>query len=190
MKAASRPTGERDPARAANSHVLVAPSHGDDHCLLDALPIAAGIFCVNDGRLWVQALNRRFFELAGCNGSNDPFAHLFPKYSQGAGGEFICNFLTDPAKAADELELTEGEGVGRRVLKLKLSPLVPSNRGEARCLLSVVDRTIEIQAENNLRAEMLRDSLTGLPNRLSFTETIEARGGPTARDCDHAVLVV
>src|SRR4029453_12003597 len=51
-------------------------------------------------------------------------------------------------------------------------------------------RTVEVQAERALRAEMLRDSLTGLPNRLSFTETIESRGAANARDCDHAVLVV
>ena len=131
MKAASRPIGERDHARAANTHVLVAPSHGDDHCLLDALPIAAGIFCLNGGRLWVQALNRRFFELAGCDGSPDAFAALFRQYSEGPGGEFILNYLADPAAAADELDLIEGDGVGRRFLKLKLAPLVPSAAGEA-----------------------------------------------------------
>src|SRR5687768_8413282 len=101
MKAASRPAGERDPVRAAQSHVLVAASHGDDHCLLDALPIAAGIFSLNDGRLWIQALNRRFFELAGCDGSPQAFAELFAKYSQGPGGEFIRNFLADAGGAPD-----------------------------------------------------------------------------------------
>ena len=60
-----------------------------------------------------------------------------------------------------------------------------------RCLLSVVDRTVEVQAERTLRAEMLRDSLTGLPNRLAFTEAIENAGQQKpARDLDHAVLVV
>ena len=37
---------------------------------------------------------------------------------------------------------------------------------------------------------MLRDSLTGLPNRLAFTEAIEQAGNQVARDCEHAVLVV
>ncbi|HEY0164851.1 MAG TPA: bifunctional diguanylate cyclase/phosphodiesterase, partial [Sphingomicrobium sp.] len=41
-----------------------------------------------------------------------------------------------------------------------------------------------------LRAEMLRDSLTGLPNRLAFTDAIEQAGATVARDVDHAVLVV
>ena len=37
---------------------------------------------------------------------------------------------------------------------------------------------------------MLRDSLTGLPNRLAFTEAIEKAGDKVARDLEHAVLVV
>ena len=49
-------------------------------------------------------------------------------------------------------------------------------RRSPRCLLSVVDRTVEVQAERTLRAEMLRDSLTGLPNRLAFSEAIENAG--------------
>ena len=176
--------------RAANTHVLLAPSDGDDNCLLDALPIAAGIFCLNDGRLWVQALNRRFFELAGCEGSPEAFAELFKKYAQGPGGDFIRGFLASPVGADDELDLIEGEGLGRRFLKLKLAPLVPGASAEQRCLLSVVDRTVQVQAENNLRAEMLRDSLTGLPNRLAFTEFVEKAGEKNARDLEHAVLVV
>ena len=202
MKAVSRSTGERDHARAAKSHVLLTRSLGDDHYLLDALPIAAGIFCMNGSRLWVQALNQRFFELAGCEGSPDAFAELFRRYAQGPGGEFIRNFLGEPAEAADELDLIEGDGVGRRFLKLKLAPLVPGAAGEQRCLLSVVDRTIQVQAENYLRAEMLRDSLTGLPNRLAFTEFVEKAGEGAApepkqadqdddsADAAHAVLVV
>ena len=37
---------------------------------------------------------------------------------------------------------------------------------------------------------MLRDSLTGLPNRLGFTEAVERAGDEIARDVEHAVLVV
>jgi len=56
--------------------------------------------------------------------------------------------------------------------------------------VSVVDRTVEIQAENALRAEMLRDSLTGLPNRLAFSEEIERAGQEDREEHRHAVLVV
>ena len=54
----------------------------------------------------------------------------------------------------------------------------------------MVDRTVEVQAERALRAEMLRDSLTGLPNRLAFAEAIEKAGAKSRRDIEHAVLVV
>jgi diguanylate cyclase (GGDEF)-like protein len=55
----------------------------------------------------------------------------------------------------------------------------------------VIDRTAEVQAERNLRAEMLRDSLTGLPNRLAFTEMIESAGQEAGHDKGrHAVLIV
>jgi diguanylate cyclase (GGDEF)-like protein len=37
---------------------------------------------------------------------------------------------------------------------------------------------------------MLRDSLTGLPNRLAFSEALEQAGERSARDLEHAVLVV
>jgi diguanylate cyclase (GGDEF)-like protein len=161
----------------------------DGSALLDALPIAAAIFTLIDDKLWVEAMNTRFLELAGCYGTSEDFAETFKRYSEGEGGALTRAFLLDPSTSRDEIEIAEGEGIGRRFLKLKLSPLA-SNSGAPRCLLSVVDRTVEVQAENNLRAEMLRDSLTGLPNRLGFSEAIEKAGEQPSRNVDHAVLVV
>jgi len=190
MEAANSRAGERAETHDDVQPILVAPSVGDDHSLLEALPIAAGIFCLKSGKLWVQALNQRFFDLAGCGAKSDGFADLFRRYSEGEGGDFIRTFLDDPASAPDELELLEGTGFNRRFLTLKLAPLASAAGEPPRCLLSVVDRTIEVQAENNLRAEMLRDSLTGLPNRLAFTEAVEKAGETVGRDLEHAVLVV
>ena len=170
----------------ATPHVVTA----DDAALLAALPIAAAIFTLNEDRLWVEAMNPRFLELAGCHGDAGSFEATFKRYAQGAGGAFAHAFLSDPAVSPNELELAEGEGVGRRYLTLKLSALASHPTGAPRCLLSVVDRTVEVRAENNLRAEMLRDSLTGLPNRLAFSEAIERCGEGVPRDIEHAVLVV
>jgi diguanylate cyclase (GGDEF)-like protein len=162
----------------------------DGIALLDALPIAAAIFTIQDDKLWVEAMNARFLQLAGCYGEPETFAETFRRYATGEGGAFTRAFLLEPATARDEIEIAEGEGVGRRFLKLKLSPLASNAGGVPRCLLSVVDRTVEVQAENNLRAEMLRDSLTGLPNRLGFSEAVEKAGEQPSRNVDHAVLVV
>ena len=161
-----------------------------DTGFLEALPIAAGIFTLNADKLWVQAVNRRFFDLAGCHGSPEDFAGLFRRYSEGPGGAFILNYLTSQDDPPDELDLIDGEGPRRRFLKIKLAPLHKLADGAPRCLVSVVDRTVEVQAENALRAEMLRDSLTGLPNRLAFSEQIERAGEGGPEEHGHAVLVV
>jgi len=106
--------------------------------------------------------------------------------------------------APSELEFSHGNGIGAIHYRIKLAPLALDDQGRRRCLVSLVDRTVEVQAEKALRAEMLRDSLTGLPNRLAFSEMIEsaesgrnvASGGDLVgtdglvRPMGHAVLIV
>ena len=58
----------------------------DGIALLDALPIAAAIFTLTDDKLWVEAMNTRFLELAGCYGTPEDFAETFKRYSEGEGG--------------------------------------------------------------------------------------------------------
>ncbi|NUT01478.1 MAG: EAL domain-containing protein [Sphingomonas sp.] len=191
MQAAVNRLPDRDPIRQGEkSRVKQHVATADDTLLLDALPIAAAIFWLNGEKLWVEAMNAKFFDLSGCQGDSTQFAETFRRYATGPGGDFIRNFLQDPANSPDELELAEGEGLGRRFLILKLSMLAATPTAPRRCLLSVVDRTVEVRAENNLRAEMLRDSLTGLPNRLAFTEKIEQLDQASHGDVEHAVLVV
>jgi diguanylate cyclase (GGDEF)-like protein len=162
----------------------------DDAGLLDALPIAAAVIERGEGGAFnVAAHNERFLETiersnctaldwnqAGCLKSG-PIAALLDGFFAG----------TD---VAGELDFTDGDGVSAQFFRLKLAPLPRKAGSGARCLLSVVDRTVELQAERTLRSEMLRDSLTGLPNRLAFSEAIERAGEKVARDLDHAVLVV
>ena len=186
-KRSAAPPGARPAAQNEDFGIRAA---ADDGALLDALPIAAGVFGLKGEKLWVHALNRRFFELAGCQADPKAFADLFKSHAKGSGGDFIRAFLAKPDKAADEIDYVWGEGPQKQFLKLKVAPLIADSEGQPRCLLSVVDRTVEIQAENNLRAEMLRDSLTGLPNRLAFTEEIERAGANPGDEHDHAVLIV
>ena len=188
--AATRPASASRLRRTDKLNAIPHVVAVDDVDLLDALPIAAAIFTLKQGKLWIEATNRRFLELAGCYGAPENFVATFRRYAEGPGGAFTREFLLNPASSPADLEYAEGEGVARRFLRLKLSPLSRREGQTPRCLLSVVDRTVEVQAENNLRAEMLRDSLTGLPNRLAFTEAVEQVGQKVARDLEHAVLVV
>jgi diguanylate cyclase (GGDEF)-like protein len=57
--------------------------------------------------------------------------------------------------------------------------------------ISLIDKTAQIETEKSLRAEMLRDSLTGLPNRFAFNEKVEAvLEDPAFLPGSHAVLVL
>jgi diguanylate cyclase (GGDEF)-like protein len=170
-----------------NIQQLVA---ADDSGLLDALPIAAAVIeRGTDGTFKVAAHNSRFVELverSNCTALNWNDAHCL---KSGRIANLLQSFF-DGSDPAGELDFTDGDGVSAAFYRIKLAPL-PKRRGpEGRCLLSVVDRTVELQAERTLRAEMLRDSLTGLPNRLAFSEAIETAGEKVARDLEHAVLVV
>ena len=163
----------------------------DDDALLSALPIAAAIVGVNGkGTLKLFARNPKFDEVIALTGSAEMMAGDFRNCHQLEIAALMSSFLAD-FQGPSELDFTEGEGFGARHYRISLAPLSRCEKGRPRCLVSLVDRTLEVQQARHLRAEMLRDSLTGLPNRLSFTESIEAEldKGET-RTSEHAVLVI
>jgi diguanylate cyclase (GGDEF)-like protein len=178
-----RPTRtRRTDAPGAKPHLATA----DDTALLSALPIAAAIIALRDGKAEILAQNQRFSDTLGRN-RDDSWSN--GKWlDEGPVAELFNEFFADPLSSG-ELDVRDGDGVAARFLRIKLAPLPKGERASARCLMSVVDRTVEVQAERTLRAEMLRDSLTGLPNRLAFTEEIERFEGGE-HEGEHAVLVV
>jgi diguanylate cyclase (GGDEF)-like protein len=180
----SRPRREQNPAH--KPHLATA----DDTALLGALPIAAAIIgqC-GDNCLTVLANNERFRETVDastCQALNWDRAECL---TEGPIAAVLQDFFANRCSTG-ELDFRDGEGVSARYFRLKLAPLPKGEGTTPRCLLSLVDRTVEAQAERALRAEMLRDSLTGLPNRLAFTEQVEQVGEKAEGDCQNAVLVV
>ncbi|HJS40960.1 MAG TPA: EAL domain-containing protein [Sphingomicrobium sp.] len=163
----------------------------DHSALLNALPIASAVIERGEqGALSLLSYNQRFADaVAASTCISGVDAEDKPCLQSGPIADLLQQFFDDGD--ADELEFRDGEGVSARYFRIKLAPLPSRRKADGpRCLLSLVDRTVELQAERALRAEMLRDSLTGLPNRLAFTEFIEKAGESSARDLDHAVLVV
>ena len=165
-----------------NPHMVIA----DDAGLLDALPIAAAVIQREpDETLKVVAHNSRFFDTvrqSTCSAADWNDAGCL---KSGPIGELLHAYF-DGTDTSGELDFKDGEGVSSKFFRVKLAPL-PKKKGEGdRCLLSVVDRTAEVQSERTLRAEMLRDSLTGLPNRVAFAEAVEAAGESVGRDLEHA----
>ena len=188
--AANRSAAPKGVRSAAQIEPTGVRASADDYALLSALPIAAAIVGLTaNGILRLIERNSRFDEVIALTGDAAMMSGDFRECKHLPIASLMEEFLAD-FDACSELDFCEGEGIGARYYRIKLAPLSRCEKGRPRCLVSLVDRTVEVQAERTLRAEMLRDSLTGLPNRLSFTETIEDRGGASARDCDHAVLVV
>ncbi len=171
---------------SATPHVASAGDSG----LLAALPIAAAVIARRkDGAFAIAAHNDRFADLVERSSCTALDWNQADCLKSGPIADLLVRFF-DGSDCAGELDFVDGEGVSAQFYRIKLAPLPRTGRSGEHCLLSVVDRTVELQAERTLRAEMLRDSLTGLPNRLAFTEAIEDAGSKVARDLEHAVLVV
>ena len=191
MQAAQQRSGTPTRARPRGGPRPKPPlATADDLALLGALPIAAAIIGrEGDGTLKVLAHNSRFTDSIArstCTAMDWDDAECL---KTGAIAELFKRYFADPLSTG-ELDVRDGEGVAARYFRIKLAPLAQGEGAIPRCLMSIVDRTVEVQAERTLRAEMLRDSLTGLPNRLAFTEEIERAGEKSANENEHAVLVV
>jgi diguanylate cyclase (GGDEF)-like protein len=193
MPAAEERTGGQAPARRIDvSAPVAAPAlaTAGDEALLSALPIAAAVIGkAEDGKPALLAHNGRFVDLVQNSTCTDADWSDPSCLKSGPIADLFEQYFEDPLSAG-ELDLKDGEGVAARYLRIRLAPLPTGANGMPRCLMSVVDRTVEVQAERTLRAEMLRDSLTGLPNRLSFSEQIERAGEEETEEHRHAVLVV
>ena len=165
----------------------------DNSALLAALPIAAAIVgLTSKGVLKLIERNSRFDEVIAQTGDEAMIGGDFRHCVHLQIAALMSAFLAD-ASAPSELDFCDSEGISARHFRLKLAPLQRDReRDRPRCLICLVDRTVEVRAERSLRAEMLRDSLTGLPNRVSFTEAVETAGmqAGSSRSPDHAVLVV
>ena len=188
--AATRPATAEGRRRTDNMGATPHLAIADDTGLLDALPIAAAVVeRLEDRSFKVAVHNSRFLDLverSTCTALDWNDADCL---KSGPIAGLLHDFF-DGADEAGELDFKDGDGVSAQFYRIKLAPLPRRKGTDGRCLLSIVDRTVELQAERTLRAEMLRDSLTGLPNRLAFTEAIENAGEKVGGDLEHAVLVV
>ena len=189
MQAASKRLPGLMVGRTASSKSISPIGTADDSGLLAALPIAAAIIERGPGRaLQMLGLNDRFRSLPSAS-AEMPVWDSEAVLAAGPVAELIQSYL-DETDIAGELDFCDGEGVASRYFRVKLAPLPRGSEGDPRCLLSIVDRTVEVQSERALRAEMLRDSLTGLPNRVAFAEAVELAGDANSGELEHAVLVV
>lgn len=159
---------------------------------LDALPIAAATLAVGpDGGAYVDCANEHFRNLAEWDERvGDRSIGRIKLLSGGTIGTRVADFLVGDEPAL-QFESNDGRPIGGHHFTVRLGRLKPTSSVSRRCLVSLIDKTAQVETEKNLRSEMLRDSLTGLPNRLAFNEHVETViADPGFRDGSHAVLVV
>ncbi|RYY34790.1 MAG: GGDEF domain-containing protein, partial [Sphingomonadales bacterium] len=145
---------------------------------LDALPIAAAVVQLTAEGVIVAAANGAFVRQdvpLDAQITGDP----------GGIAARVAAFLRDDAGHL-EFDWIDGNAIDGRHFHVRVARLA-SFDGVARGLLSLIDRTAEVSTQRSLRAEMLHDSLTGLPNRAAFTEAVEEA---IAADAQVAVLVI
>src|SRR4051812_19138048 len=157
---------------------------------LEALPIAAAAFQLgDDGAARIDLANSRFCALIGKPSDDGPLAGYNFLKSTGIAARAEA-FLPSQEESV-EFEVSAGHPVAGRHFAVRLTRLSILSAFGRRCLATLLDRTAEVETERSLRAEMLRDSLTGLPNRTAFNERVEAvLDDPAFQPGSHAVLVV
>ena len=158
---------------------------------LDALPIAAAVLQRGAaGWSWIDLANPRFAALGG-EGADRARALAARPFLADSGIAARAEAFLAGGEAVLEFEASHGETVALRHFSVRLARLNVLPALGPRCLLTIVDRTAQVETERSLRAEMLRDSLTGLPNRTAFNAAVEAvLDDPTFQPGGHGVLVV
>ena len=150
---------------------------------VDALPVAAVLVDLVEDQLIAVSINTEMHNLLGPDDSNS----LLDRFQLRST---VTDFLASEEQGR-QYEWHEGGGVGGRHFFVRLSRLESLESSTPRCFVAMLDRTAEVETERSLRAEMLHDSLTGLPNRVAFNEAVESameRESDGGHAC--AVLVV
>ncbi|HEX2763334.1 MAG TPA: bifunctional diguanylate cyclase/phosphodiesterase [Allosphingosinicella sp.] len=175
-------------AGAANAETFVRARQD----FLDALPIPAFVAtCDPAGVVRVDSANQAFSMLAGAEGLAATVAvDEIPFLRENGISPRVASFLLGDERGR-EFETTHGDGPGQRVFDVRIGRLSPVPDQPRRCLVAFNEKTAQVETERSLRAEMLRDSLTGLPNRTAFNEAVATvLEDPGFQPGGHAVLVI
>lgn len=149
--------------------------------LIELCPIPAVALTVVSGQIRFDACNKPFYAIGlGRTADRSPIVSLL--------GARIIAFVGS-SRTAEVFAWEVGEAVDCRHYEVHLKRLSVADGN--RCLLTLVDHTSELRTEQNLRREMMTDSLSGLPNRAGFSELLEGViGEETDQRARFAVLIV
>ncbi len=200
--AAKRPAGKpvAVPAPLTDANAAAAAVTGAqvgvvlDHvrqAYLDALPIAAAMITLADEGAYIECANDLFrLVVEWDERMGDRAIERVPILCEGPIGNRLTAFIKG-GEMAHQFETTDGRSVGGRHFTVRFARLKKISGQPRRLLVSLIDKTAQVETEKSLRSEMLRDTLTGLPNRLCFNEKVDnVLADPAFADGSYAVLAV
>ncbi len=153
---------------------------GNAAMMLEMLPVPAAIIELAGDEFIFDGVNRAF-RLAGLGtvAAQSPLVRLL--------GPHLRSFI-ESSELQREMSWQFGEEVDGRHFRVMFAKRA-DRRFAPRCMVTLVDHTSELRTEHSLRREMATDSLTGLPNRAGFADTLEQTIGTDDAE-RYAVLVV
>lgn len=148
-------------------------SGGDTRCpaWMAALPYAAALLTWQDGKICFWNWNERFTRAFSCMAAPEEHACVEP-WKLDFISEFMAFVLSDQEFRRFDLERMSPIGI--EAFGCSLTRIAGEDPADSRILLSTVDRTSDRKIEENLRRELVSDTLTALPNRIGFGEAVEA----------------
>ncbi len=137
---------------------------------LDALPVAAAVVAPVRRGMKIVAQNQHFTRLGAPRrpqDRNDVLARV-------QATDLIRRVLAGDS-AGERFDWRDGGIIDGRHFTVAVSPIGTRTGKDARALVTLIDRTSEVQVGESLRRQILSDPLTGLVNRSGFVEGLEVR---------------
>lgn len=153
---------------------------------LMALPHAAALIDVKGGRVHTEFSNPLFRQIF----HNSLRAHM---ENENAYVDKCCSALTAFSVSGQDTYLFNIERdspIGVEAFDCTLGWVRAANSSDDRILMSVINRTADRRVEENLRRELVSDTLTSLPNRIGFGEAVEEILERTDLNPDAEVMVM
>lgn len=138
---------------------------------LDALPVAAAIVAGTKRGAKVLAHNGHFARLESVGAMHRRTGDILTRFAANAP---IRRVLSGEC-TTHKYDWRDGGLIDGRHFTVGVARLCPSRTHGPRALITLIDRTSEVQAGESLRRQVLTDPLTGLANRGGFVEALEAR---------------
>lgn len=142
---------------------------------LDALPVPAAVVGLRGRTVTVVASNLPFGRLDKQNHTDVPSHRSAPDLLTRVGAMESVKRVLSGESSGERFDWRDGGLIDGRHFTVAISPCTPESDFGRRVLVTLLERTGEVRADESLRRHTLTDPLSGLANRAGFVEGLELR---------------